>query len=468
MTSKKITGYVRQTNGSIAGSKIPVSLVGFVIILNKNNIPEESYDSGDFSCRDGGLDFRIFKDISGVNVTPLHIEDFQINEEVTLASVVIYSKIDLDINGQIFLQCYGNPTILLPAIDDIYQGRNAVFSDYGIYVPGTLVDLSGNNLSINNVGTVEVDGNFDGSKARLFSGIEYIQIPYNVSFALAPSFTVGFVVSQNVFNGVQRLFSTKQNPGDIQGFEIAISDNVNKQTIRINGNGDVTTYREAQVLTGLNTWDDGNFHFVTCTFNLNECIVCVDDETPVNLNFGSTPANDFQNSSNLLTLGNDVDVSELFFEGIISNWFICSVLWDSDVHAVWYENLSDMDNFVSVSTPENILNDFQRDLENDLEDIFLDEDDFAITGTYIPNTGNQYFLDGIYDDPFLSQDIQQSADIQSVEITFKVQYDDILIQSGGAGCRDGDKILIKGTTFNVIEARPDGVGVVKLILHRYT
>ncbi len=104
---------------------------------------------------------------------------------------------------------------------------------------------------------------------------------------------------------------------------------------------------------------------------------------------------------------------------------------------------------------------FKEYLEDDLDDVFINTDEFAIPGIYIDSENNSYSLPGIYSYPYQEASPDVTVGMQSMAPIYKIQESDIV-----GVVKRGDKLKICHGTFEVVEARPDGVGVMDLTLHK--
>jgi hypothetical protein len=126
-------------------------------------------------------------------------------------------------------------------------------------------------------------------------------------------------------------------------------------------------------------------------------------------------------------------------------------------------------NISSVSSPSASLviptackNDFNVDLDTDIDEVFLNSDDFTTEAIYTDIDLNQYIIYGIFDDPYVSSQPDTEIGVQSVGPTFKCKLSDIEDISGSV--RKGDKILICEKEYRVQESQPDGVDLTVLTL----
>jgi len=108
-----------------------------------------------------------------------------------------------------------------------------------------------------------------------------------------------------------------------------------------------------------------------------------------------------------------------------------------------------------------IPTDFEIQMEADLENVFFNIAEFAVTGTYLRSGGTSYPLKGLFNNPYQESIPGTDYGVQSQDYTFKVQDSDIV---GSVG--RGDVINICGMVYQVKRYEPDGVGVTVLILHK--
>lgn len=105
---------------------------------------------------------------------------------------------------------------------------------------------------------------------------------------------------------------------------------------------------------------------------------------------------------------------------------------------------------------------FLDDLEADLDAVFFGADDFTEPATYLPAAGGSLALHVLYDDPYSDPEPQAGGGkVQSRAVTATVRESAI---TGGA--KPGDRITVRGITWKVISAEPNGVGVLVLALHK--
>lgn len=106
--------------------------------------------------------------------------------------------------------------------------------------------------------------------------------------------------------------------------------------------------------------------------------------------------------------------------------------------------------------------DFVDSLDADLGSVFFGEGDFTEPATYNPASGVSYPVNVLYDDPYAEPNPQGGgAKVQTRAPVIMVQESAI---TGGAG--PGDTVTVRGVTYKVISAEPNGVGVLTLALHR--
>lgn len=80
---------------------------------------------------------------------------------------------------------------------------------------------------------------------------------------------------------------------------------------------------------------------------------------------------------------------------------------------------------------------------------------------YIRNNGDQLSIQGIFDANFISVDPDTGATISSTTPVLAIIANDLPVSPD-----EGDKVVIRGVTYKVMETQPDSEGMIKLILHR--
>jgi len=91
---------------------------------------------------------------------------------------------------------------------------------------------------------------------------------------------------------------------------------------------------------------------------------------------------------------------------------------------------------------------------------FFDTDDFGTAATWFAGgTGSGAEVLGIFSNGFASPSMGPLAAADS-EITFRCAAADV------PGVARGDTLRVDGTTYRLVEPRPDGTGLVVLVLKR--
>jgi len=105
---------------------------------------------------------------------------------------------------------------------------------------------------------------------------------------------------------------------------------------------------------------------------------------------------------------------------------------------------------------------FVNALDGDLGTVFFGEGDFTEPALYLPASGASYALNVLFDDPHAEPSPQSGgAKVQTRAPVVLVRESSI---SGGA--KPGEKITVRGITWKIISAEPNGVGVLSLALHK--
>lgn len=94
---------------------------------------------------------------------------------------------------------------------------------------------------------------------------------------------------------------------------------------------------------------------------------------------------------------------------------------------------------------------------------FFGSDDFAVLATYTSATGARAVL-GIFDKPALEVQIGEIVQSLDSRPTFTCQAADLPGDAKGGDA--GDTLLIDITTYRVTELKPDGTGLIVLVLGR--
>lgn len=100
------------------------------------------------------------------------------------------------------------------------------------------------------------------------------------------------------------------------------------------------------------------------------------------------------------------------------------------------------------------------EMDSDLQNVFFNEDDFAIDAVYYPSIGGSYHIKVIFDSAYESVNVEGTIPIASTAPVLRVREADI-----NPAPAPGDVVLIKSVRYGVIEPEPDGHGVLKLRLN---
>lgn len=104
---------------------------------------------------------------------------------------------------------------------------------------------------------------------------------------------------------------------------------------------------------------------------------------------------------------------------------------------------------------------FRDDMAADLGPVFFDEESgFAEPATYVPKSGSPYAVSIIFDKAYQEVDPDSQAIIMSDSPRAKIREAQIVGTPG-----PGNKLTVRGVTYNIVEHMPDGQGVVELRLH---
>jgi hypothetical protein len=94
--------------------------------------------------------------------------------------------------------------------------------------------------------------------------------------------------------------------------------------------------------------------------------------------------------------------------------------------------------------------------------VFVSAKDFGVVALYSQNDGPETAVTGIFDRQHLAIEAGEAA-VTGVSVTFICRADD-LAQLTYKRARQDDRLTISGERWRVVEAQPDGTGMVVLVL----
>lgn len=99
---------------------------------------------------------------------------------------------------------------------------------------------------------------------------------------------------------------------------------------------------------------------------------------------------------------------------------------------------------------------------SDLQNVFFNENHFAYPAIYRPSAGEPVNISVIYDNRYTEVEFQEAA-VQSRQITVLTRETGLPVNYA----RDpGARLTVFSWTFTILIVKPDGAGVVELVLHR--
>lgn len=107
-----------------------------------------------------------------------------------------------------------------------------------------------------------------------------------------------------------------------------------------------------------------------------------------------------------------------------------------------------------------VLNEFMQLVERDIEETILNLEEFAINAIYIHKNGVQFTLAVIYDNETLMVDAASGAPVISRDPMVIAQTSKFTVAP-----TKGDKMIINGVRYQVVDHLPDGTGISTLQLH---
>ncbi len=93
---------------------------------------------------------------------------------------------------------------------------------------------------------------------------------------------------------------------------------------------------------------------------------------------------------------------------------------------------------------------------------FLNTGDFGVAATYTPVGGTAVSLSGILNAPHLSMQLGDGPGTAELDPTFLCRTADL--PAGAQGGDAGDRILIGGETYRVLDLQPGGTGMTPMSL----
>jgi len=105
---------------------------------------------------------------------------------------------------------------------------------------------------------------------------------------------------------------------------------------------------------------------------------------------------------------------------------------------------------------------FKADLESDLDEVFLNPDEFAEPITVTPTaSGPAFAVNAIFDRESQEVDPDTSIPVISENPVARIQESDL-----PSPIEKGDEATVRTVIYLIIKAEPDGVGTIKLFLHK--
>lgn len=92
---------------------------------------------------------------------------------------------------------------------------------------------------------------------------------------------------------------------------------------------------------------------------------------------------------------------------------------------------------------------------------FLNGEEFGTAATYLPAAGGALALAGIFDRPHRHVVLGEAA-VSMREPTYLCRADDL--PAGYETGEDRGQLTVDGTTYTIVDVRPDGTGMVLLVL----
>ena len=105
---------------------------------------------------------------------------------------------------------------------------------------------------------------------------------------------------------------------------------------------------------------------------------------------------------------------------------------------------------------------FKDDLESDIDEVFLNASEFAEVITITPTaSGPAFNTNAIFDREHQEVDPDTSIPVISENPLVRIQESDL-----PSPIEKGDEVTARSIVFKIYDVQPDGVGTVKLFLHK--
>jgi len=95
----------------------------------------------------------------------------------------------------------------------------------------------------------------------------------------------------------------------------------------------------------------------------------------------------------------------------------------------------------------------------DIENVFLNQEEFAEIGEYHYYDGTVVIVNGIFDNDYIEADVNASARIQTLNPRFLISTRKL-----PKATKQNDFIIIRGKNYRVVERHDDGTGITDLYL----
>lgn len=106
---------------------------------------------------------------------------------------------------------------------------------------------------------------------------------------------------------------------------------------------------------------------------------------------------------------------------------------------------------------------FEQLLFDDINEVFLNDSEFAVIGMYTDKFSKTYEIKGIFNDPHVESDPDTTIGVTSQKPSFRCELSEITKRSGSVN--RGDQIEVCPNIYEVVDTQPNGVGMTTLILH---
>lgn len=106
------------------------------------------------------------------------------------------------------------------------------------------------------------------------------------------------------------------------------------------------------------------------------------------------------------------------------------------------------------------MSDFTDQLENDLDKVFFNKEEFAEEVTITPYGGAPYTIRAIFDNDYQTVDVETQQPVTSQQPAIRIHDTDLQ-----SALNPADQFTIRGKNYTITDRQPDGVGTILILLN---